>query len=86
MKLMIDTGANKSFISMKVLKFTQEKQFVNRKYRRAYLADDSTSIAVYGEMKLNISLGEMQTSISAAVVGELCADCILGLDLINKYK
>ena len=86
MKLMIDTGANKSFISMKVLKFTQEKQFVNRKYRRAYLADDSTSIAVYGEMKLNISLGEMQTSISAAVVGELCADCILGLDFINKYK
>lgn len=37
-------------------------------------------------MKLNISLSEMQTSISALAARELCADCILGLDFINNYK
>lgn len=34
MKVMIDTGASKSFISMKALRVTQDKQFVNRRYRR----------------------------------------------------
>ncbi|CAF1383777.1 unnamed protein product [Rotaria sp. Silwood1] len=31
-------------------------------------------------------MGDTSTSIKAFVVKELCADCILGMDFINKYK
>ncbi|CAF5191446.1 unnamed protein product, partial [Rotaria sp. Silwood1] len=31
-------------------------------------------------------MGDTATSIKAFVVKELCADCILGMDFINKYK
>ena len=31
-------------------------------------------------------MGDMSTSIQAFVIKELCADCILGMDFINKYK
>ena len=31
-------------------------------------------------------MGDISTSIQAFVIKELCADCILGMDFINKYK
>ena len=31
-------------------------------------------------------LGDMQTFITAFIVKDLCADCILGMDFIHKYK
>ncbi|CAF5206107.1 unnamed protein product, partial [Rotaria magnacalcarata] len=31
-------------------------------------------------------MGDMLTNIKAFIVKELCVDCILGMDFINKYK
>lgn len=86
MKVMIDTGANRTFISTKSLYSTYDKRFVNRIHRRVFLADGFTSLSVYGEVKLHIILNGMHTFIQAFVVNELCADCILGMDFIKKYK
>ncbi|CAF4698585.1 unnamed protein product, partial [Rotaria sp. Silwood2] len=83
---MIDTGANRTFISVKALSFTNSKQFINTSQRRVFLADGQTSIIVYGEVKLHIMLGDIQASIVALIVKQLCTDCILGMDFINKYK
>ncbi|CAF4615106.1 unnamed protein product, partial [Rotaria sp. Silwood2] len=85
-KVMIDTGANRTFISVKALSFTNSKQFINTSQRRVFLADGQTSIIVYGEVKLHIMLGDIQASIVALIVKQLCTDCILGMDFINKYK
>ncbi|CAF3939340.1 unnamed protein product [Rotaria sp. Silwood1] len=86
MKVMIDTDANRSFISIKALDLSYGKQFVNKSHSRVILADGYTSLFVLGTMNLFITMGDMLTSIKAIVVKELCADCILGMDFINKYK
>ena len=71
---------------MKALHTSYKKQFVNKKYRHVFVADGFTSIMIYGEVKLNIILGDMPTSINAFIVKDLCASCILGMDFINRYK
>ncbi|CAF4226909.1 unnamed protein product [Rotaria sp. Silwood2] len=86
MKAMIDTGANRTFISIKALDPSYGKIFVNKLYKCAILADGYSSIFVYGTLNLSIIMGDTSTSIKAFVVKELCADCILGMDFINKYK
>ncbi|CAF1408799.1 unnamed protein product [Rotaria sordida] len=86
MKAMIDTGANRTFISIKVLPTFHNKSFVNGKQKNATLADGHTSISVLGTSNLRIVMGDMLTFIKAYVVSDLCADCILGMDFINKYK
>ncbi|CAF3872390.1 unnamed protein product [Rotaria sp. Silwood1] len=50
------------------------------------IADSHTSIFVYVEVKLHITMGDIQASIGALIVKQLCTDCILGIDFINKYK
>ena len=60
--------------------------FVNELHKRVILADGYSSISVYGTLNLSIIMGDTLTSIKAFVVKELCADCILGMDFINKYK
>ncbi|CAF4180887.1 unnamed protein product [Rotaria sordida] len=69
---MMDTGANRFFISIKAL---------DPSY-----ADGYTSLSVFGTMNLFIMMGDMSTSIKALFVKELCANCILGMDFIHKYK
>jgi hypothetical protein len=86
MKVMIDTGANRTFISIKALDPSCGKMFVNKIHKRVILADGYTSISIYGTLNLSIIMGGTLTSIKAFVVKELCADCILGMDFINKYK
>ncbi|CAF4100345.1 unnamed protein product [Rotaria sordida] len=86
MKVMLDTGANRTFISSKALHPLNSKQFVNKLYKRVILADGNTSLSILGTWDLSIIMGDMLTSIQAFVVKELCADCILGMDFINKYK
>ncbi|CAF4091250.1 unnamed protein product [Rotaria magnacalcarata] len=53
-----------------------------------YLASSGgqSSIFVYDEIKLHIMLGDIEASIVALIVKQLCTDCILGMDFINKYK
>ncbi len=84
MKVMIDTGANRSFISIKALDPSYGKMFINKIQKSVILADGYTSISVYGTLNLSIIMGDTSTSIKAFVVKELCADCILGMDFINK--
>jgi hypothetical protein len=79
MKAMIDTGANKTFISIKALDPSYGKMFVNKLHKRVILADGYSSISVYGTLNLSIIMGDTLTSIKAFVVKELCADCILGI-------
>ena len=83
---MIDTGANRTFISSKALDPSYGKMFVNKLHKRVILADGYSSISVYGTLKLSIIMGDTLTFIKAFVVKDLCADCILGMDFINKYK
>jgi len=49
MKVMIDTGANRSFISIKSLLPLYGKQFVNQIHSRVILADGHTSLSVLGK-------------------------------------
>jgi len=86
MNVMLDTGANRTFISIKALYPLNNKQFINKSYKRVILADGNTSLSILVTSDLSIIMGDMLTSIQAFVVKELCADCILGMDFINKYK
>ncbi|CAF1503498.1 unnamed protein product [Rotaria sordida] len=86
MKVMMDTGANRSFISIKALDLFYNKQFINKSHSRIILADGYTSLFVFGTMNLFIMMDDMSTSIKALFVKELCVNCILGMDFIHKYK
>ncbi|CAF4424829.1 unnamed protein product, partial [Adineta steineri] len=86
MKAMIDTGANRTFISLQALSTSYSKQFINAKQKTASLADGHTSISILGTLDLHIVIGDMSTSIKGYVVKDLCAECILGMDFISKYK
>ena len=86
MKAMIDTGANRTFISLQALSTSHSEQFINKKQRSASLADGHTSISILGTLDLHMVIGNMSTSIKAYVVKDLCAECILGMDFISKYK
>ena len=57
MKAMIDTGANRTFISIKALPTFYSKSFINRKQQNAVLADGHTSISVLGTLNLRIIYG-----------------------------
>ncbi|CAF4130590.1 unnamed protein product, partial [Rotaria sordida] len=86
MKAMIDTGANRTFISLQALPTSHNRQFINKKQKSASLADGHTSISILGTLDLHIIIGDMSTTIKAHVVKDLCAECILGMDFISKYK
>ena len=86
MKAMIDTGANRTFISLQALPTSNNRQFINTKPRSASLADGQTSLSILGTLDLHIVIGDMSTSIEAYVVKDLCAEYILGMDFVSKYK
>ncbi|CAF4374162.1 unnamed protein product, partial [Rotaria sordida] len=86
MKLMIDTGANRTFISKNALKSIRNSRIINRIQRQVFLADGYTSITVYGEVNLSFVMNNVYTSIRALIVKNLCVSCILGMDFIIKYK
>lgn len=68
MKAMIDTGANRTFISSQALPTSYNRQFINEKQKTASLADGHTSISILGTLELHIVIGGMSTSIKACVV------------------
>ena len=86
LKVMLATGANRTFISVKALHPSDSKKIVNKSYKRVILADGYTSLSILSTWDLSTIMGDMSTSIQAFVIKELCADCILGMDFINKYK
>ncbi|CAF3744111.1 unnamed protein product, partial [Rotaria socialis] len=79
MKTMIDTGANRTFISIKALHLAYKKQPINKLSSRVLLADGYTSISILGTVHLSINMGDMLTTIKAFIVKELCVDCIFNL-------
>lgn len=83
---MIDTGANRSFISSALLNSVCPFNQKEHTPREVYLADGQSSIAIDGELNLPIIINNIYTSIQVLVVKSLCAECILGMDFINKYK
>ena len=85
-KLMIDTGANRTFISINALNSTRNNKVIERTSKKVILADGNTPITVQGEVELSIVMNNIYTSIRAFVVNDLCVDCILGMDYIVKYK
>ncbi|CAF1380535.1 unnamed protein product [Rotaria sordida] len=69
MKVMIDIGPNRSFISIKALDPSYGKQFINKSHSRVILADGYTSLSVFGmdfihKYKLIINTEEQIVSIS----------------------
>ena len=85
MKVMIDTGATRTFVSKECFNDMKEKRIVNQVRRRVFLADGVTSLIVYGEIDLFIRIGTTKAFIRAFVVDRLCSGCILGMDFIRKY-
>ena len=85
MKVMIDTGATRTFVSKEFFNDMKEKRIVNQVRRRVFLADGVTSLIVYGEIDLFIRIGTTKAFIRAFVVDRLCSGCILGMDFIRKY-
>ncbi|CAF1431899.1 unnamed protein product [Rotaria sordida] len=85
MKVMFDSGATTSFISKAALKRTTHLpiRFAQQHY---LMANGYTTFEVIGTVKIFIKFNQMKTSIVVRVVNSLCADCILGMDYINKYK
>ncbi|CAF3322714.1 unnamed protein product [Rotaria sp. Silwood2] len=85
MKVMFDSGATTSFISKAALKQTTHLpiRFTQQHY---LMADGYTTFDVIGTVKIFIEFNQMKTSIVVRVVNSLSADCILGMDYINKYK
>ncbi|CAM2727912.1 unnamed protein product [Rotaria socialis] len=86
MQLMLDTGANRTFISQKALNSIRSSKIINQIQREVFLADGYTSIMVYGEVDLSFIMNNIRTSIRALIVKNLCVNCILGMDYIIKYK
>ncbi|CAF4960207.1 unnamed protein product, partial [Rotaria sp. Silwood1] len=86
MKAMIDMGTTHTFISTKTLFKIRNQQFINSMHRQVFFIHENIPFPIYGEMTLSIKMGDMLTSIRAFIIKELCVDCILGMDFINKYK
>ncbi|CAF4687949.1 unnamed protein product, partial [Rotaria sp. Silwood2] len=82
---MIDSGSTKSFIDITALNRTKHLPIYLNKFN--YLMKDGcTTFQVIGIIKIFIELHHITTTIVVRVVNSLCADCILGMVFINKYK
>ena len=85
MKIMLDTGANYSFINADFLRFREYFHYFKRHRRRFFLADGLTSLLVIGTVQLNITLGNVRTTIRTFVAKHLCTSLILGMNYLSKY-
>ena len=85
-KAMIDTGANRTFISLQALSALQIQQIVQGEQESASLADGSTSLPVLGTLKLSVVISDISISMTTCVVRNLCVELILGMDFIQQYE
>jgi hypothetical protein len=85
MKIMIDTGANHSFINERCLKFNNQFKYLNVHHQKFFMADGITTFKVTGIVQLNITIADTITTIDAFVANNLCTDIILGMDYLLKY-
>ena len=85
MKILIDTGAQHSFINEQCLKSNPHFKYSTDQHQKFFLADGLTSLTVTGTVDLTIHMGPILTNILAFVTTNLCTDLILGLDYLSKY-
>jgi hypothetical protein len=82
--IMFDSGSSKSFIKKSVLDRTNHLpiQFDKQSY---LMADGRSTFYILGTVQIFIDLYNLQTSIIVGIVDNLCVDCLLGMDYMNKY-
>ena len=85
MQVMIDTGAQCSFLNEQCLDLIDQSHFSRINSQSFYLADGLTSFLVTGIVHLNILIGGYVTHIDAFVTKNLCSNLILGLDYLTRY-
>lgn len=85
MQIMIDTGAQNSFINEKYLKINNKIKTSVIPQQTFFMADGVTSFVVTGIVKLNISLSDVIISISAYITKNLCTNLLLGMDFLLQY-
>ncbi|CAF1367651.1 unnamed protein product [Didymodactylos carnosus] len=85
MKILIDTGANQSFINEKSLRSTNHPKYLTSQKYQFFMADGLTPFIVTGAVQLKIQMNGTSTTITALVAQNLCTDVILGMDYIFKY-
>ncbi|CAF4479625.1 unnamed protein product, partial [Didymodactylos carnosus] len=83
---MIDTGATHSIITEKTLRRTKHRKFITNRNLQLFMGDGYSPLEAIGVVDLDIRINSTLTTISAFVVKHLSADCLLGMDYINKYK
>ena len=83
-KIMFDSGSSKSFIKKSVLDQLHHLpiQFGKQSY---LMADGHSTFNIRGTVKIFIDLDNVQTGITVGIVDNLCVDCLLGMNYINKY-
>ncbi|CAF1556066.1 unnamed protein product, partial [Didymodactylos carnosus] len=83
---MINTGATHSIITEKTLRRTKYRKFITNRNLQLFMGDGYSPLEAIGVVDLDIKINSTLTTISAFVVKHLSADCLLGMDYINKYK
>ena len=86
LKILIDTGATKTFINNRALHFIVPRDAILKQSQSFLLADGVASFHILGLFRLSIEFNSFGTTITVHVGQELCADMIIGMDFINKYN
>jgi hypothetical protein len=85
-KILIDTGANSTFINENILPFMVHPRYIQRKSFSFTLADGKAPFQVSGLAELSIQFANTITKIQAHIARQLCVDMIIGMDYINSYN
>ena len=85
-KILIDTGATKTFVNSQVLHHLVPKSSILKRSYSFLLADGIASFDVLGLVDLFIEFNSFVTPITAHIAQHLCADIIIGMDYINQYN
>ncbi|CAF4570017.1 unnamed protein product, partial [Rotaria socialis] len=85
-KLLIDTGATKTFINSQILHHLVPKSSILKRSYSFLLADGIASFNVLGLVDLSIEFNNFVTPITAHIAQHLCTDMIIGMDFINRYN
>lgn len=86
MNIMLDTGANHSFINATHIQHHQNDfNCDDADCRRFMLANGVSSLTIIGKIRLTIDLGGVTTTTEAFVSNQLCTDLILGMNYLSKY-
>ena len=84
-KILIDTGANSTFINEKVLKYMSHLRYIKQQPSSFTLADGIAPFHILGSVDLSVQFGNSITPIKAYIARQLCTDMIIGMDYINLY-